>query len=153
MEYKSLQDYVKVPCKTKNMDYIAIWRSMFCLEVVGVTDYSNILKLAEFCPSFAIANAKSEAGFSHVKRVENSYRNQLGEEPLLSLMRMVIDGNRYAEHNSTKAAEALYNKKIGRKLPQNESNLATRAPMKIQNQKKSKKDHSAQKSLFQLAGN
>ena len=68
-------------------------------------------------------------------------------------MRIVIDGNRYAEHNSTKAAEALYNKKIGRKLPQNESNLATRAPMKIQNKKKSKKNHSAQKSLFQLAGN
>ena len=87
-----------------------------------------------------------------MKRVENSYRNQLGEEPLSSLMRMIVDGNPYPEHNSTKAVEVLYNKEIGAKLTQNESNLATRAPMKIQNQK-SEKYQSVQKSLFQLANN
>ena len=44
MEYKSLQDYVKENYKTKNTDYIAIWRTILRLEAVGVTDYSNILK-------------------------------------------------------------------------------------------------------------
>ena len=87
----------------KDVNYIAIWRSIFLLEAVGVADYSNILKLAELCLSFAIANAKNEAGFSHMKRLENNYRNQLGEEPSSSLMRMVVDGNPYPEHNSTKA--------------------------------------------------
>ena len=93
-----------------------------------MTDYPNILKLAELCLSFAIANAKSEAGFSDKNRVENNYRNHLGEEPLLSPVGMVIDGKPYAEYNSTKAVEVFYNKKIGRKLTLNKSNLATIAP-------------------------
>ena len=97
------------------------------LEVLGVTDYSNILKIAELFLSFAIANAKSEASFSHMNKVKNNDRTQLGEEPLSSLMRMVIDGKPYAEYNSTKAVEDFYNKQIGRKLTQNKSNLATRA--------------------------
>ena len=74
------------------MDYNVIWRSIFRLEAVGVIDHSNIIKLAKLCLSFAIANAKSEAGSSHMKRVESSYRSQLGEEPLSYLMRMVMDG-------------------------------------------------------------
>ena len=57
----------------------------------GETDYSIILKLAKLFLTFAVANAKSETGFSHIKRVENNYRSQLGTEPLYSQMRMVID--------------------------------------------------------------
>ena len=93
------------------MDYIAIWRSIFCLETVGVTDYSNIFKFAELCLSFAIPNANSEAGFSHMKRVENNYRSQLDQDPLSSLMRKVIDGKPYAEHDSTKAVEVFLQQK------------------------------------------
>ena len=33
------------------MDYIAIWRSIFRLEDVGVTDYSIILKLVKLTKS------------------------------------------------------------------------------------------------------
>ena len=55
---------------SNNMDYSTIWRSIFHLEAVGVTDYSIILKLAEFFLSFAVANNKSEKGFSRRKRVE-----------------------------------------------------------------------------------
>ena len=33
------------------MNYIAIWRSIFCTEAVGVTDYSNILKLVKLTKS------------------------------------------------------------------------------------------------------
>ena len=57
------------------MDYIAIWRSIFRSEAVGVTYHSYIINLAKLCLSFAIVNAKSEAGFSHMKRVEGSYRS------------------------------------------------------------------------------
>ena len=55
---------------SNNMDYSTIWRSIFRLEAVGVTDYSIILKLAEFFLSFAVANNKSETGVSRSKRVE-----------------------------------------------------------------------------------
>ena len=75
MEYKSLQNYIKGNYKTENMDYIVIWRSMFHLEAVGVIDYSNILKLAELCLTSVVANVKSKTDFSHMKRVENNYRN------------------------------------------------------------------------------
>ena len=44
MEYKSLQHYVKVNYKIKNIDFIAIWRNMFRLEAFGMTDYSIIVK-------------------------------------------------------------------------------------------------------------
>ena len=73
MEYKSLQDYTKENCKTENMDSIVICRSIFRLGAVGVTDYSNILKLAELCLTFGVANAKSKAGFFQLKRVEKNY--------------------------------------------------------------------------------
>ena len=89
------------------MDYINVWRSIFRLEDVRVTDYSNMFKLAELCLTFAVANTKSETGFSHVKKVENNFRSQLGEEPLSSLMRMAMDRKSYAEHDSTKAVEVF----------------------------------------------
>ena len=57
----------------------------------GEADCSIILKLAELFLIFTVANAKSETGFSHMKRVENNYRSQLGKELLYSQMRMVID--------------------------------------------------------------
>ena len=53
----------------------------------------------------AIANSKSKAVLSHLKRAENNYRSQLGEEPLSSLMRNVLDGKPYPEHDSTRAVE------------------------------------------------
>ena len=105
MEYKSLQDYVKENYKDENMDYIAIWRSISRLEAVGVTSYSNILGLAELCLTLGVANSKSKAGLSHLKRAENNYRSQLGEEPLSFLMAIVLDGKPYPEHDSTRAVE------------------------------------------------
>ena len=55
------------------MDNIVICRCIFPLGAVGVTDYYNILKLAELCLTFRVANAKSKAGFSEMKRVEKNY--------------------------------------------------------------------------------
>ena len=93
LEFRSLLEYVKENYKTENMDYITVWRSIFQLEAIGVTEYySNILKLAELCLTFAVANAKSETGFSHTMRIETSYRSLLSETSLSSIMRMVIDG-------------------------------------------------------------
>ena len=115
MEYKSLQSYVQENCKTENMDDISIWRSIFHLEAVGVTDYSNIVKLAELCLTFVVENAKSETGFSHMKRVESNNWSQLGENPLSSLMRMVMDGKPHEGYDSTKAVEAFLQKKNRKK--------------------------------------
>ena len=75
MEYKRLQDYVKENYKNENVDHIAIWRSISCLEAVWVTDYSNILKLPELWLTFTVANFKSEAGLFHMKRVENNCKS------------------------------------------------------------------------------
>ena len=111
MQYRSLQDYVRENCKIENIHYIAIWRSIFCLEAVGVTDYFNILYLAELCLTFVVANAKSETGLSHTKRVENNYRSQLGKEPLFSLMRMAMDVTPYTEYSLTKTEEVFLTKK------------------------------------------
>ena len=94
---KGLKDYVKEICKSENMGYIAMWGSIFRSEAVGVTNYFNILTLAKLCFTFAVANAKSETGFSYIKRVENSLRGQLGKEQLSSLKRIVIAGKLYAE--------------------------------------------------------
>ena len=46
----------------------------------GETNYTIILKLAELFLTFAVGNAQFETGFSHIKRVENNYRSQLGTE-------------------------------------------------------------------------
>ena len=59
--------------KTENLDNIVICRRIFPLGAVGVTNYYNILKLAELCLTFRVANAKSKAGFSEMKRVEKNY--------------------------------------------------------------------------------
>ena len=82
---KGLKDYVKEICKSENMDYIAMWGSIFCLEAVGVTDYFNILKLAKLCFTFAVANAKSETGFSYIKRVENSLKGAAWQRTIIFL--------------------------------------------------------------------
>lgn len=66
-----------------------------------------------------------------MKRVENNCKSQLDEELLSSLRRMVMDGKPYLEHDSTRDAEVLYNKKIGRKRTYKENDLATRTPMRI----------------------
>ena len=127
----------KKTTKPKKMDYVVIWRSIFHLEAVEVTDYSNTLKLAERFLSFAISNAKSEAGFPHMKRVENNYRSQLGEEPLSSLMRMVGNGwKAICRARLNQNCRSFFTtKKTGRALTQNENHLVTRAPMKTENQK------------------
>ena len=151
MEYKSVQDYIKENYKAKNMDYIEIWRNIFRLEAVGVTEYSNILKLVELCLTFAVANAKSETGFSHLKRVKNSYRSNLGENTLSSIMRMVIDGLPYAKYDSTKAVEVFLQQKTRkRKYDERRSEKST---SKDSEPKKLKKYKSVQKTLFELANN
>ena len=73
-----------------------------------------------------------------MKRVENNCKSQIGEEPLSSLMRMVMDEKPYLEHDSTRDAEVFYNKKIGRKRTYKENGLVTRTPMRIQNSKNQK---------------
>ena len=101
MEYKSFQDYVKENYKTKNIDYIAIWRSTFCLEAVGVTDHSQVSQaMSRIHHSKCLF--KFEIAFSCVKRVENNHRSQLGEEPLSSLKRIVMEEKLYAEHTPQK---------------------------------------------------
>ena len=45
------------------MDYIAIWKSIFHFEALGVTDYFNIIKLVELSYTFVVPNAKSEIDF------------------------------------------------------------------------------------------
>ena len=76
MKYRSLQDHIKENCKTENMD---------------------ILKLAELCLTFAVAN------MSNLKQV----LSQHGEDPLSSLLRMITNGKPYAEHDSLKAVEVF----------------------------------------------
>ena len=109
MEYKSLRDFVIKDYKANVMDYMEIWRSVFRLEAIGVSEYSNILKLAELCLTFAVSNAKSETGFSHIKRVHT--RAQLSENNVSSIMRVVMDGKPYMEYNSTKAVEVFLKQK------------------------------------------
>lgn len=91
------------------MDNIAMLRSIICLEAVGVTDCSNILKLAKLRFTFALANPNLKQIFP-TKRVESNYRNQLSEKPYSSLMRIVMDGKPYAEDNSTKAVDFFLKK-------------------------------------------
>ena len=75
--------------------------------MTGVTEYCNILKLAELCLTFAVSNAKSETGFSHIKRVQTASRANLSEQNVSSIMRVVMDGQPYMEHDSTKAVEVF----------------------------------------------
>ena len=148
MEYKSLHDYVKENYKTENMDYIAIWRSIFCLEAVEVTDYSNILKLVELCLSFAIANAKSEAGFCHMKRVENNYSSQLGEEALSFLIRMRMDGKLYAQHDSIKAVEAFLQQKNWKYIYAERKRSCSQSTNEDSKTKKTKKVSECTKNIY-----
>ena len=48
--------------------------------------------------------------FRHMKRVKNYYRSQLGEALLPSLVGIVMDGEPYADHDSTKPVEVFTNK-------------------------------------------
>lgn len=48
--------------------------------------------------------------FRHMKRVKNYYRSQLGEALLPSLVGIVMDGEPYADHDSTKPVEVSTNK-------------------------------------------
>ena len=71
--------------KANVMNYIEIWRNIFHLEVIGVREYSNILKLAELCLTFAVSNANSETGFSYIKRVPIASRTNLSEQNVSSI--------------------------------------------------------------------
>ena len=86
------------------------------MDAVGVTDYSNILKLAKLYLTFAVANSESETGFSHMKRIENSTRSQVVKEPLSFLMRTVLNKKPYGEHDSIKAVEVFLQQKNVRKI-------------------------------------
>ena len=46
-----------------------------------------------------------------MKGVENNYRSQLGDDPLSSLMKIIIDGKPYAEHDSTKVVKVFLQQK------------------------------------------
>ena len=48
--------------------------------------------------------------FRHKKRVKSYYRSQLGEALLPSLVGIVMDGEPYADHDSTKPVEVFTNK-------------------------------------------
>ena len=50
---------------------MSLWRMIFQLDSLGDVSYSNILRLAELRFTFAVANAKPETGFSHMKRMGN----------------------------------------------------------------------------------
>ena len=76
---------------------------LFQLESVGVNDFSNILRLAELCFVFAVANAKPEQGFSHMMRMESDYRSRLSEMSLSAIMRISMDGQPYIDYDSTNA--------------------------------------------------
>ena len=47
-----------------------------------------------------------------MKGVKNNYRSQLGENPLSSLMRIIIDGKPYGDHSSTKVVEVFLQQQI-----------------------------------------
>ena len=114
-QYKSVKE-IKENYKTENILYITIWGSISYLEVVGETDYPNILKLVELCLTFVAENSKSGTGFYYMKTVEDNYRSQLDEERLPFLIRIVIDLKPYAEHSFSKAAEVYFKtKKLERK--------------------------------------
>ena len=48
--------------------------------------------------------------FRHMKRVKDYYRSQLGEALLPSLVRIVMDGEPHADHDSTEPVEVFTNK-------------------------------------------
>ena len=128
------------------MDYMEIWRNIFRLEAIGVTEYSNILKLAELCLTFAVSNAKSETGFSHIKRVQTASRANLSEQNVSSIMRVVMDGQPYMEHDSTKAVEVFLKQKNRKRLYDAnwEKKSNDDAPKKV------KKYKAVQKTLFEF---
>ena len=101
IECLNLIEYSHKHYNVKSVTYVTLWRMLFQLEVVGVADYSNILRLVELCFVFAMANAKSEQGFSHMRRIENDYRARLSEMSLSTIMRISMDGLPYTEYDST----------------------------------------------------
>ena len=76
------------------MDYVPLWRMIFQLEYLGDASYLNILRLAELCFTFAVANVKPETGSSHMKRIETNYRSR-SERNLSTIMRIGMDGAEY----------------------------------------------------------
>lgn len=68
--------------------------------------------------------------FRHMKRVKNYYRSQLGEALLPSLVGIVMDGEPYADHDSTKPVEVFTNKNRKKAYVMG-NDLATKALMKI----------------------
>ena len=54
-----------------------------------------------------LSNEKSETGFSHIKRAQTASRANLSEQNVSSIMRVVMDGQPYMEHDSTKAVEVF----------------------------------------------
>ena len=114
MEFKNLADYVTRHYKVESMDYVNLWRIIFQLQSLGNTEYSNILKLAELCFSFAVSNAVSESGFSNIKRTETNSRSRLSENHLTTIMQISMDGLPYLTYDSSEAVESFLRKKCRR---------------------------------------
>ena len=111
VEFKNLVDYVHKHYNVPNIDYVSLWWMIFQLESLGDASYSNILRLAELCFTFAVANAKPETGFSHMKRMETNYRSRLSERNLSTIVRIGMDGEEYLKYDSVKAVDTFLKSK------------------------------------------
>ena len=95
-----------------------------------------------------MSNAKSETGFSHIKRVQTAFRAQLSEDNVSSVMRAVMDGKPYMEYNSTKAVEVFLKQK-NRKRTYNTDRQKKASGDNVP--KKMRQYKTVQKTLFELS--
>ena len=69
MGFCNLAEYSYKHHNVKNVSYVTIWKTYFQQEEVGIEDYSNILKLIKLYFLFAVEFAKSDQGFSFMRRI------------------------------------------------------------------------------------
>ena len=87
------------------------------LESLRDASYSNILRLAELCFTFA----KPETCFSHMKRMETNNRSRLSERNRSTIMRIGMDGEEYLKYDSVTAVDTFLKSKY-RRLGSNNEN-------------------------------
>ena len=71
---------------------MTLWKMYFQQEEVGIEDYSNILKLIKLYFIFAVEFAKSDQGFSFMRRIYMNYRSRLCEIRLPAIIQIAING-------------------------------------------------------------
>ena len=135
----------------KNVTYVTLWRMLFQLESVGVNDFSNILRLVELCFVFAVANAKPEQGFSHMRRMESDYRSRLSEMSLSAIMRISMDGQPYIDYDSTNAVEKFLKSKQRRLGGNQNKKRPSGGKVKASCSKEKMKTNLVQEKLFDLS--